>query len=170
MPLSKIDALDHRILCELLRSSCVSDRQMARNLGTSQPTITRRRSNVEKKLIDGYTVIPRWQDIGYEIVVFTFLKGDKSVQKPGVYDEILREVRDWFSKEPNVIFAATGEGLGFDGVMISFHKCYSDYTDFRKKHTSALSKFSTESQSFIVDINSPIVLKPFHLKYLADAK
>ncbi|HKZ93559.1 MAG TPA: winged helix-turn-helix transcriptional regulator [Candidatus Bathyarchaeia archaeon] len=165
-----MNELDHKIFCELLKNSRVSDRQMARNLGTSQPTITRRRSNVEKKLIEGYTVIPKWQEIGYEIVVFTFIKGDRGVRKPVVFDETLRKVRDWFSKEPNVIFAATGEGLGFDGVMVSFHKCYSDYADFKKKHDKELSNFSAESQSFIVDINSPIALKPFHLKYLTDAK
>ncbi len=165
----KINDLDYKILCELLTNSRVSDRQLARRLGVSQPTITRRRSNVEKKLIDSYTVIPKWEEIGYEIVVFTFIKGEKDVRKPGVFDATLRRVKDWFSKEPNVIFAATGEGLGFDGVMISFHKCYSDYIVFKRKHDAELSNFSTESQSFIVDINPKIVLKSFHLKYLKDA-
>jgi hypothetical protein len=102
-------------------------------------------------------------------VAFTFIKGEKGVRKPGVFDATLQKVRDWFSKEPNVIFAGTGEGLGFDGVMISFHKCYSDYVAFKRKHDADLSNFSSESQSFIVDIDPKIVLKSFHLKYLKDA-
>ncbi len=167
--MAQISDMDYKILCELLMNSRVSDRQLARRLGIPLPTLTRRRSNVEKKFIESHTIIPKWEEIGYEIVVFTFIKAEKNVRKPGVFDATLRKVKDWFSKEPNVIFAATGEGLGLDGVVISFHKCYSDYVAFKRRHDAELSSFSSGSQSFIVDINPRIVLKSFHLKYLKDA-
>jgi len=148
----------------------VSDRQLAHTLGTSQPTVSRRRSRVERELIDGYTVIPKWAEIGYEIVAFTFIRSEKNLQRPGLLEESLRKAREWFAKEPNVILAAGGEGLGFDGMVVSFHKNYSDYVAFKKRHDQDLASNLTESQSFIVTINPQFVLKPFHLKYLTDAK
>ena len=66
--------IDYKILWELIKNSRRSDRQLARVLHISQPTVTRRRALLEKKLIDGYTAIPKWKNIGYEIFAITFTK------------------------------------------------------------------------------------------------
>jgi hypothetical protein len=60
--------------------------------------------------------------------------------------------------------------MGWDGIFISFHKSYSDYVEFMKKHNSEFSNLLVDSQSFIADINPKNIRKPLHLKYLADAK
>jgi len=39
-----------------------------------------------------------------------------------------------------------------------------------EKHNSELSDFLVESQTFIVSTNPDTIIKPFHLKYLAEAK
>ncbi|MCW3982010.1 MAG: Lrp/AsnC family transcriptional regulator, partial [Candidatus Bathyarchaeota archaeon] len=57
--------IDSRILAELMRNSKVSDRQLAKRVGVSQPTITRRRARLEKGIINGYTTIPHWANLGY---------------------------------------------------------------------------------------------------------
>jgi len=36
-------------------------------------------------------------------------------------------------ENPQVIFVASAEGMGRNGVMISLHKSYSDYSDFMSK-------------------------------------
>ena len=73
-------------------------------------------------------------------------------------------------KQPNVILAIDGQGMGWDGICVSFHKSYSDFAEFMRKHNSELSDFLIDSQSFIADINSTTIRKPFHLKYLGEAK
>jgi DNA-binding Lrp family transcriptional regulator len=170
MHLDKLKTIDYKLLWELLKNSRRSDRQLAKALGTSQPTITRRRANLEKNFIEGYTAIPKWDRIGFELVAFSFVKHKIKYAKPEVRKEAFRKVEEWMMKQPNVILAIDGQGMGWDGVLVSFHKTYSDFAEFIRKHNSELSDFLIDSQSFIADINSATIRKPFHLKYLAKAK
>ena len=82
----------------------------------------------------------------------------------------MRKVKKWMMKQPNVILAIGGQGMGWDGIFVSFHKSYSDFAEFMRKHNSELSDLMIDSQSFIADINPATIRKPFHLKYLAKAK
>jgi DNA-binding Lrp family transcriptional regulator len=153
-----------------MKDSRRSDRQLARALGTSQPTVTRRRAMLEKSFIEGYTAIPKWEKIGFELVAFTFVKHKIKYATPEVREEAFRRVDEWMMKQPNVILAIGGQGMGWDGICVSFHKSYSDFTEFIRKHNSELSDLLIDSQSFIADINPTTIRKPFHLKYLAKAK
>jgi DNA-binding Lrp family transcriptional regulator len=167
--MKEFDSLDYGLLWELIKDSRRSDRQLAKFLGMSQPTITRRRARVER-IIDGYTAIPKFPRIGFELVAFTFVK---SRVKYGVSEkrkDALKKTVEWFMKQPNVVFSISGQGMGWDGVCISFHKNYTDFAKFVRKHDSELSDFIVESQTFIADINSETVMKPFHFEYLADVK
>jgi len=65
---------DYKLLLELMKDSKRSDRQLAKVLGISQPTVTRKRGFLEKELIDGYTAIPKWDKLGYEIFAITLVK------------------------------------------------------------------------------------------------
>ena len=48
-----------RLLVELIKNSCRSDRNLAKVLGTSQPTVTRMRNKLVKEgIIQEFTVIP----------------------------------------------------------------------------------------------------------------
>ena len=168
--MEKLKAIDHRLLWELMKDSRRSDRQLAKALGTSQPTVTRRRTNIEKSFIEGYTAIPKWEKIGFELVAFSLIKHKIKYAKPEVRAAAFRKVEEWMMKQPNVILAIDGQGMGWDGICVSFHKSYSDFAEFMRKHNSELSDFLIESQSFIADINAATIRKPFHLKYLAEAK
>jgi DNA-binding Lrp family transcriptional regulator len=153
-----------------MKNSRRSDRELAKVLGTSQPTVSRRRIIIEKSFIDGYTAIPKWEKIGFELVAFTFVKHKIKYAKPEVRAAGFKKVEEWMMKQPNVILAIDGQGMGWDGVCISFHKSYSDFTEFMRKHNSELSELLIETQSFIADINPTTIRKPFHLKYLEKAK
>jgi DNA-binding Lrp family transcriptional regulator len=168
--MEKVKSIDYKILWELIKNSRRSDRELAKVLGVSQPTVTRRRARIEKEFIDGYTAIPKWEKIGFEIVVFTFIKSRVKYGKPEKREKALDETKEWFKKQPNVILAFSGQGMGWDGICVSFHKNYSDFAEFIRKHDSALSDLIIESQSFIVDINPSVTIKPFHLEYLAETK
>jgi DNA-binding Lrp family transcriptional regulator len=168
--MSELKSIDYKLLWELLKNSRRSDRELAKALGTSQPTVTRRRASIEKNFIDGYTAIPKWEKIGFGIVVFTFVKTRIKYVKSEQREAAMKKAREWMMKQPNVIFAVEGQGIGWDGVCVSFHKDYSDFTKFMRKHNSELSDFLIESQSFIADINPTTVVKPFHFKYLSEVK
>ena len=49
--------------------------------------------------------------------------------------------------------------MGWDGVFVSFHKSYSDFAEFMRKHNSELSDLLIDSQSFIADINPTTIKK-----------
>lgn len=70
----KMKDIKSKLLFELLKNSKRSDRELAKVLGVSQPTITRRRKELEKTAIEEYTIIPKWEKFGYEIAAFTFLE------------------------------------------------------------------------------------------------
>ena len=165
-----LKSIDYKLLWELLKNSRRSDRELAKALGTSQPTVTRRRANIEKNFIDGYTAIPKWEKIGFEIIAFTFVKARIKYAKHEEREALFKKAREWMKKQPNVVFVVEGQGMGWDGICVSFHKNYSNFTEFIRKHNSELSDFIIESQSFIADINPATVVKPFHLKYLSEAK
>jgi DNA-binding Lrp family transcriptional regulator len=168
--MEKMKTVDYKLLSELMKDSRRSDRQLAKALGTSQPTVSRRRVNLEKSFIDGYTAIPKWEKIGFELVAFNFVKHEMKFAKPEVREKAFRNVEEWMMKQPNVILAIAGQGMGWDGIFVSFHKSYSDFAEFMRKFNSELSDFLIDSQSFIADINPTSIRKPFHLKYLADVK
>jgi DNA-binding Lrp family transcriptional regulator len=168
--MEKLKTIDYKLLWELMKNSRRSDRELAKSLGISQPTVSRRRMIIEKRFIDGYTAIPKWEKIGFELVAFGFVKHKIKYAKPEVRKEAFRKVEEWMMKQPNVIFAMDGQGMGWDGIFVSFHKSYSDFAEFMRKHNSELSDLLIDSQSFIADIGSTTTRKPFHLKYLADAK
>jgi len=168
--MSKLKTVDYELLWELMKNSRRSDRQLAKSMGVSQPTISRRRTLIEKSLIAGYTAIPKWEEIGFELVAFTFVKHKIKYAKPEVMAAAFKKVEEWMMKQPNVILAIDGQGMGWDGICVSFHKSYSDFAEFVRKHNSDLSDLLIETQSFIADINPTTIRKPFHLKYLEKAK
>jgi len=58
-----------RLLLELMKDSKRSDRELAKVLGVSQPTVSRMRSRLVKEgIIREFTVIPNFVKMGYEIM------------------------------------------------------------------------------------------------------
>jgi DNA-binding Lrp family transcriptional regulator len=153
------------LLYELMRNSRRSDRELAKTVGTSQPTVTRNRKLLTK-YIRSYTIVPEFSKIGYEIFAVTFAKAKTYNIKE--VEEKIELAKKWVMRHPNVIFASDGEGLGKDAAMFSFHKDYSRYADFMREYTVTFSDFVTDVQSFIVSLKTGMIMKPFDLKYLAD--
>jgi DNA-binding Lrp family transcriptional regulator len=168
--MTELGSTDLRLLWALIKDSRRSDRQLAKDLGISQPTVTRRRTKLEKNFIEGYTATPKWDKIGFEMIAFTFVKSRVKYGKSEENQKALQRTKELYARNPNVIFALSGQGMGWDGVCISFHKSYSDFMAFIRKHDMELSDLIIESQTFLADLNPGIVIKPFHFKYLVNAK
>ena len=154
-----------KLLKELIRNSRRSDRELAKTLKVSQPTVTRNRKLAES-YVRSYTVVPEFQKIGYEIFAITFAKA-KIYDKKEIETK-LEAQRKWVMQQPNVFFASDGEGLGKDAVILSLHKDYSKYANFMREYTVNFADFISDVQSFIVSLKTGMMIKPFDLKYLAE--
>jgi len=154
-----------KLLKELIRNSRRSDRELAKTLKVSQPTVTRNRKLAES-YVRSYTIVPEFQKIGYEIVAITFAKAKTYDRKQA--ETKLEGQKKWVMQHPNVFFASDGEGLGKDAVMLSLHKDYSKYADFMREYTVNFADFISDVQSFIISLKTGMVIKPFDLKYLAE--
>jgi DNA-binding Lrp family transcriptional regulator len=163
-------SIDYKILFALMKNSKISDRQLAKEIGVSQPTVTRRRARLEKEAIDGYTAIPKWKTLGYEILAFTFIKSKQELWlKKNVH--VFRERgTKWMIKHPNVLMSGGSRGMNMDGFMISVHRSYSSLDKFLSEQKNELGDMFTDIQTVIVNLGGSDILKPLHLKYLADAE
>ncbi len=119
-----------KLLYELIKNSRRSDRDLAKVLRFSQPTVTRTRRKLEDdKYVMRYTALPDFTKLGFEIVALTFTQWVPEAKTESPYK--------WLEKDPRVIFVAEGNGLGTTTLIVTMHKNYTDYskfvTEFRQK-------------------------------------
>ncbi|MGD8506951.1 MAG: winged helix-turn-helix transcriptional regulator [Candidatus Bathyarchaeota archaeon] len=158
------EKLQQRLLRELLKNSKQSDRNLAKALNVSQPTITRTRQKLERTgMIQDYTIIPDFKKMGFEILALTFVKMRPEILTP----EVFSSTKEYAAKFPNAIFTASGEGLGMTGVIISFHKDYTDYHQKLNLLRVDWKDYAEDLQSFIVSLEEGEI-KRFSLTYLKD--
>ena len=166
----KLKPLDYKILFELMKNSKISDRQMAKKLGVSQPTITRRRTTLEKEVIDGYTAIPKWEKLGFEILAVTLVKASLKLGAEQAVENALEKSQKWLKNQPNVIFGAECRGMGMTGVMFSLHENYAAFDRFMMNHRLQLGHLLEDIQTIIVNLTGKTIHRPLHLKYLAESQ
>jgi DNA-binding Lrp family transcriptional regulator len=153
-----------KLLKALLENSKRSDRELAKVVKASQPTVTRNRKLLSK-YIRSYTIVPEFSKIGYEIISFTFAKA--RTYDPKKVDTRLPAIKEWFMNQHNVVFVSDGEGLGKDFAVISLHKDYSRYADFIRDCNLNFADIMSDFQSFVVSLKTGVIMKPFDLVYLA---
>jgi len=157
--------LVQQLLRELLKNSKRSDRELSKTLKVSQPTITRTRHKLEESgLIQDYTIIPDFRKMGFEILALTFVKMRSEILSP----DRMKQAKEYAAKFPNAVFASTGEGLGMTGVIISFHRNYTDYHKQVNRLRVDWKDFTDDIESFIISIGEA-EFKGFSLTYLGDA-
>jgi DNA-binding Lrp family transcriptional regulator len=148
-----------KLLFELMKNAKRSDREIAKIIGVSQPTITRMRQRLEKTAIVDYTVIPDWTELGFEIMALTLIKAKGS-------SEVNEKAKKWAMNNPNIVFAAGGEGIGMDYSIISFHNNYSEFSTFIGSLKSEWAENLQDTQSFLMTTSEKRTIKPLSLKYL----
>ena len=130
-----------------MKNCKTSDRQIAKKLGASQPTVTRTRSKLEQqKIILGYKAIPDLSKIGFEIIAFDVMNTRKVN-----YNELMLDKR--------VIYAVKGLGEAGDVFAVSVHKNYTDYANFAHTHSVVTGFLVLASEKpikqFNLDVNVP---------------
>jgi len=152
-----------RLISELLKDSKRSDRELAKILKTSQPTISRmRHALVREGIIREFTAIPDFAKLGYQIMAVTIAKA-KATLTPNEQERAKKLVLE----EPRVIFVASADGMGRNGVMISLHKDYTDFRDFMTNLKFNSGGYMEEVDSMLISLQSNTIVKPLSLSYLA---
>jgi DNA-binding Lrp family transcriptional regulator len=168
--MEKIKDIDYKLLYELMKDSRRSDRQIAKVLKSSQPTITRRRAMLEKELIDGYTAIPRWEKLGYEIFAITLVKAKSTLGSREKFESARKKGIEWLMDQPNIIMGGGCRGSGINSFMISIHRSYHDYDVFMNNYRLELGDTIDDVQTILVNLRGKELLKPLQFKYLTEAK
>lgn len=144
-----------RLLVELLKNSKKSDRELAKNLGISQATVTRTRNKLEQEgLIQQFTVIPNLPKLGYEILAISSFSSTNDREK-------VRRAVEWTKSRPEIMFAARAEGNGKNGVVISIHKNYTEFSRFLTD--LRFEGISGENHDVLLVSLKGLIVKPLHL-------
>jgi len=162
----QLKELDYKILYALMKNAKKSDREIAKALGISQPTVSRRRAFLEKEVIEGYTVIPKWEKLGYKIFAMTFVKIKPVVGTKEEYADSRKRGTEWLMSQPYIVMSGGCRGMGVDAFNLSFHKSYSDYDSFMRNLRLEMGDLIENVKSVLVNLSGKEIIKPPHLKYL----
>ena len=153
------------LLFLLIKCSRRSDRDIAKSTGLSQPSISRKRQQLEKKgYIDEYTINPNLTKIGYELIVFTMLDFIQPLTKKSY-----QKAKKWVENQPSILFWADGEGAGIGSIMVSVQKNYADFSKLMSQFRLDWQYTLKSIQNFYVSLNrKELVIRPFSFGYLQD--
>jgi DNA-binding Lrp family transcriptional regulator len=158
-----------KLVSELMKNGRRSDRELAKAIGVSQPTVTRTRAKLEKDgVIREYTVIPDFQKLGYELVAITLGHVKEEFRAPELLDDARRKFIQSFNQEAfEVVLDERGMGMGYDGIIVSFHRNYTEYVKF-KEWLKRMPFIDTQKlDSFLIDLNDEVHHRYLTFSYLA---
>lgn len=160
----KITPKTLELISELTKNAKKSDRDIAKSLNISQPTVTRMRKKLEdKKYITEYTTILDLSKLGFEIISFIFFKTKKSGGK-----RVKDAAHEMIRNNPYILYAGFGNGLrGQDTILVCIHKDFTEYTtcldEFKRRWHDNIDQLD----SFLVPIKS-FSPKPFSFRTLGE--
>ena len=161
--------LELRLIAELMKNSRRSDRDLAKVLKVSQPTITRARTRLEKAGVIGeYTMIPKFASVGFEIMAFTLIKWSRSLASKE-FDQVIAAGRELDKKQGlSVLLVVRGLGADYDMVIVSLHRSYSEYNDFLNQLRNLPFSNRFEMDNFLVSLGDTQQYRLLTLSALAD--
>ena len=161
--------IELKLVSELMKNSRRSDRELAKAIGVSQPTVTRTRARLEKEgVIKEYTAIPDFQKLGYALVAITLGNVKEEFREPKMLDEARRKFVQSFNESAfEVVLDERGMGMGYDGIIISFHRNYSEYVKFKRLVASMPFIDAQRLDSFIIDLKDTVHHRYLTFSYLA---
>lgn len=163
----KLKQVELKLVAELMKNSRRSDRDLARVLGISQPTVTRLRNKLEKEgIIREYAVIPDFSKLGYEILAVTFVLS-RPLDKEQVEKAKRVLLEDEGRENFEYIMMERGVGSGFDGVDITLHKDLSSFQEYLR-WLRGLDFIEVEKIQFvIVNLKEEVKYRPLTFSAIA---
>jgi len=150
--------IEWKLLSELLVDSRKSDRELAKRLGVSQPTVSRLRHKLEREdYIRGYTIMPNFQKLGYAIAAVTFVRYKSNLSAKQA-EEMRKRAEERFKDQSfamNVIMFERGLGFGYTGILVSLHEDYSSFAEFLQI-VRQYPVLDPDFQTFLIDLNDSV--------------
>jgi DNA-binding Lrp family transcriptional regulator len=166
---SVLKDVDLKLISELMKNSRRSDRDLARALGVSQPTVTRVRTRLEREgMIREYTVVPDYARLGFEIASITFARLNEPMSQEAI-EQIRETTKEREKKNPAAtILAMNGIGCDAERVVVALHKDYSEFTEFLRFVKQFPEVKVDELKSFIIDLSDKTHFRSLTFSVLAD--
>ena len=160
--------IDLKLVSELMKNSRRSDRELAKVLGISQPTVTRTRTRLEKEgYIREYTIIPDFRKLGFEIMSVSLNQMNPRVT-PDMMERARSKVRENESKDRSpILMVMTGMGPKADRVLFSLSEDFSAYSDFSDSVKQYPLVDVRNTNSFLINLNEEAHFMPFTFSGLA---
>ncbi|MBW6462099.1 MAG: Lrp/AsnC family transcriptional regulator [DPANN group archaeon] len=139
------------VLLKLIQKGRKTDKQIAKELDTTQPTVTRIRQKLEQeKYIIGYHASPNLKMIGLNIIIITFIQWTDYSKK----EELIGFIKEIINNK-NILCFARGNGLsGRTSVFISSHKDMKGYEDFIVDIKTKWGTYIKNTDQFISSIDN----------------
>jgi len=160
---SHLKDVELRLISELIKDSRRSDRELAKAIGVSQPTVSRVRLRLEKEGMIEYSATPNLAKLGFEILAVVL--GRRNYQKHPEID--IQKAKNCARDHPNILFGASGNGLGYDRISVSVHRNFSDYSGFMQELQTEWAGIM-DVDSFLINLKGDGVVHPMSFKQLAE--
>jgi DNA-binding Lrp family transcriptional regulator len=164
----RLKDVEIKVIAELMKDSRRSDREIAKAVGSSQPTISRTIKKLEKEgYIKEYTMIPDFGRLGYQIMAFNFIGKQETIKE----DErsALRKAALETEKKDPIACMTVADGTGLKkGRILTF--LYEDYSSYRKgvERIRRLPHVEADDvESFIVDLSDEDNFRVLSLREVA---
>jgi DNA-binding Lrp family transcriptional regulator len=166
-----------KLVSELMKNSRRSDRELAKAVGVSQPTVSRTIKKLEQEgIVREYTMVPDFSKLGYKIMAVIFLKlgqrGNSLSQEQ--LEDMYSKARKLEKDNPRTfLLVKTGIGLNHDMIVISLFHDYSEYASYvqmiKSESANELSPFyeGNNIESFLIDLEGKTHYQPLTLSRLA---
>jgi DNA-binding Lrp family transcriptional regulator len=143
-----------RLISELMKNSRRSDRELAKVLEVSQPTVGRIIKRLEKEgIIKEYTMIPDFARLGYQLMGVTLVKRRNPTSEQE-FKEVRKKTTELEKKNPHAsLMAVNGIGLNKDTLFVAFYEDYAAYANAMSLTKEVPFIELGALESFLVDLN-----------------
>jgi DNA-binding Lrp family transcriptional regulator len=146
----KLSKREREVLYELLLNGRASDQEIAKEIGTSRPTVAKIRKRLEEEgIIISYHPVIDYEKIDLHINAITMFRWkDYSSKKE------LEHVTNYITQCKEVILFLRGEGMQKSKVLVSVHKDLKSYEEFIRALKVILKDDADDVESFLSSIDS----------------
>ncbi len=118
---------EKKVLIELLENGRKPDKHIAKDIGTTQTTVTRIRQKLEREeYVENYRARANLKKAGLSIIVTTIFEWTDFSKK-----DVRELAKKYILKHPSVVFFARGKGMsGKTTIIITAHQNFQEYDIF----------------------------------------
>ncbi|HVP16074.1 MAG TPA: winged helix-turn-helix transcriptional regulator [candidate division Zixibacteria bacterium] len=120
-----------KLIAELMKNSRRSDRELAKAVGVSQPTVSRTIRKLEKEgVIREYTMIPDFGKLGFQLMSLVTTK-EGEIVKENETEQAWKKAREASKKTPvPFLFVLSTKPSEADTTACALHESYSAYAAY----------------------------------------